>query len=570
MSDRRRSRGPDQAQAHAASTAARRRGRSSAGRARPRRTARAEQVKQIARQRRAGAHAAPPTWRGLDPRAAHRGADLRRRRGRRSARPDAVAGVSPRRCDVPASTSRPATTWTCSSTAGAARSGASQPAQARLASRPHGRAHVHRRAGAENCFLLRRDGSDQRADRRPGRGGPALLAAIEQLGVTLEASCSRTRTSTTSAPSRPSRRPPGAGVVPEIERPVLADIMSFVPVAGLRAVRELRGRPRSRAASARAGGVRHRRGLHARPQPRPRDLLDPRRARRSSPATSSSRARSAAPTCPAATGATLLASIAGLLDAYRTRRSSTRATWASRRSAPSARRTRSSPSSRVACRPASAKLQAPRGTYDVLPETAAAARRLEAAARRSSARAGYGRIETPVFEDTDLFARGVGESTDIVQKEMYTFEDRGGRSLTLRPEGTAPICRAYVEHGMHKLPQPVKLWYRRALLPLRGAAGRPLPPVRADRRGGDRLRRPGARRRVDPAARPSCSTRARCATCACGSRSLGDAGDARRLPRGAARLPARARGRAVRGGARAASTRTRCGRSTPTTRGRAR
>ncbi|HWF33985.1 MAG TPA: histidine--tRNA ligase, partial [Solirubrobacteraceae bacterium] len=59
----------------------------------------------------------------------------------------------------------------------------------------------------------------------------------------------------------------------------------------------------------------------------------------------------------------------------------------------------------------------------------------------------------------ELFARGVGESTDIVQKEMYTFEDGGGRSLTLRPEGTAPVCRAYLEHGMHKLPQPVKLWY---------------------------------------------------------------------------------------------------------------
>jgi histidyl-tRNA synthetase len=73
--------------------------------------------------------------------------------------------------------------------------------------------------------------------------------------------------------------------------------------------------------------------------------------------------------------------------------------------------------------------------------------------------AGYGYVETPAFEDTELFARGVGESTDIVQKEMFTFDDMGGRSLTLRPEGTAPICRAYVEHGMHKRPQPVRLWY---------------------------------------------------------------------------------------------------------------
>jgi histidyl-tRNA synthetase len=75
-------------------------------------------------------------------------------------------------------------------------------------------------------------------------------------------------------------------------------------------------------------------------------------------------------------------------------------------------------------------------------------------------RAGYGRIETPAFEETDLFARGVGASTDIVQKEMFSFTDQGGRELTLRPEGTAPICRAYVEHGMHKLAQPVKLWYQ--------------------------------------------------------------------------------------------------------------
>ena len=103
--------------------------------------------------------------------------------------------------------------------------------------------------------------------------------------------------------------------------------------------------------------------------------------------------------------------------------------------------------------------QAPRGTYDVLPDQAAARAGMEAAARSILEPAGYRRIETPAFEATELFARGVGESTDIVQKEMYTFEDAGGRSLTLRPEVTAPTCRAYLEHGMHKLPQPVKLWY---------------------------------------------------------------------------------------------------------------
>jgi histidyl-tRNA synthetase len=104
-------------------------------------------------------------------------------------------------------------------------------------------------------------------------------------------------------------------------------------------------------------------------------------------------------------------------------------------------------------------IQAPRGTFDVLPEDAARRETLEAQAKRILEAAGYQRIETPAFEHTELFARGVGEATDIVQKEMYTFEDGAGRSLTLRPEGTAPVCRAYIEHGMHKLAQPVKLWY---------------------------------------------------------------------------------------------------------------
>jgi histidyl-tRNA synthetase len=105
-----------------------------------------------------------------------------------------------------------------------------------------------------------------------------------------------------------------------------------------------------------------------------------------------------------------------------------------------------------------AKLQAPRGTFDVQPEDAERRLRLLSSAGELLGRAGYEPFETPVFEDTELFARGVGESTDIVQKEMFTFEDKAGRSLTLRPEATAAICRAYVEHGMHKLPQPVKLW----------------------------------------------------------------------------------------------------------------
>jgi len=105
------------------------------------------------------------------------------------------------------------------------------------------------------------------------------------------------------------------------------------------------------------------------------------------------------------------------------------------------------------------KLQAPRGTFDVLPGDGRRRAALRRIAEEVFAAAGYGVIDTPVFESTELFARGVGETTDIVQKEMFTFEDQGGRSLTLRPEGTAPVCRAYLEHGMHKLPQPVKLWY---------------------------------------------------------------------------------------------------------------
>jgi histidyl-tRNA synthetase len=117
-------------------------------------------------------------------------------------------------------------------------------------------------------------------------------------------------------------------------------------------------------------------------------------------------------------------------------------------------------------------IQAPRGTFDVLPADAARRAVLESHARRILGAAGYRRIETPTFEATELFARGVGEATDIVQKEMYTFDDGGGRSLTLRPEGTAPVCRAYLEHGMHKLAQPVKLWYLssffRAEAPQRG------------------------------------------------------------------------------------------------------
>ena len=103
--------------------------------------------------------------------------------------------------------------------------------------------------------------------------------------------------------------------------------------------------------------------------------------------------------------------------------------------------------------------RAPRGTADHLPDEQKYWRYIESKAVEISNLFGYGRIDTPAFEDSNLFIRSVGEGTDIVEKEMYTFEDRGGDSITLRPEGTAPVCRAYLEHGMHNLPQPVRMYY---------------------------------------------------------------------------------------------------------------
>jgi histidyl-tRNA synthetase len=103
--------------------------------------------------------------------------------------------------------------------------------------------------------------------------------------------------------------------------------------------------------------------------------------------------------------------------------------------------------------------QALRGTVDILPEEQPYWRHIEQQASDICCLYGYSRIDTPVFESTGLFSRSIGEETDIVSKEMYSFEDKGGNQLTLRPEGTAPVCRAYIEHGMHNQPQPVKLYY---------------------------------------------------------------------------------------------------------------
>jgi len=104
------------------------------------------------------------------------------------------------------------------------------------------------------------------------------------------------------------------------------------------------------------------------------------------------------------------------------------------------------------------RIEAPRGTHDVLPADVPVWRKVAGEMERLCTLYGWRRIQTPVFEDVALFQRTSGSGSDIVQKEMYVFEDRGGRTLALRPEATAPICRAYVEHGMHREPQPVKLY----------------------------------------------------------------------------------------------------------------
>lgn len=105
------------------------------------------------------------------------------------------------------------------------------------------------------------------------------------------------------------------------------------------------------------------------------------------------------------------------------------------------------------------QFQTPRGTRDLLPEDYAVHSHILSHAREQARLAGFGFIEPPTFEYADLFARGVGAGTDIVEKEMYIFDDRGGDRLALRPEGTASVCRAYLQHGMANLTQPVKLAY---------------------------------------------------------------------------------------------------------------
>ena len=118
----------------------------------------------------------------------------------------------------------------------------------------------------------------------------------------------------------------------------------------------------------------------------------------------------------------------------------------------------------------------PRGTADIFGSNLETWLKLEGYIRDICRTYGYQELRTPIFEHTELFQRGIGETTDIVEKEMYTFTDRGGRSITLRPEGTAPVVRAFLEHNMGQGPLPVKLFYLGPMFRYR-AASRALPPV---------------------------------------------------------------------------------------------
>ena len=104
------------------------------------------------------------------------------------------------------------------------------------------------------------------------------------------------------------------------------------------------------------------------------------------------------------------------------------------------------------------RFEAPRGTHDILPSEQPLWQWVTGEMQSVCALYGYSRIDTPAFEDTELIVRTSGGGSDVVQKETYTFSDRGDRSLTLRPEATAPICRAYVQHGLHREAQPQKLY----------------------------------------------------------------------------------------------------------------
>ena len=108
-------------------------------------------------------------------------------------------------------------------------------------------------------------------------------------------------------------------------------------------------------------------------------------------------------------------------------------------------------------------IQKPKGTKDILPDETYKWQYIEKKIYELFKNYGYKEIRVPVFENTELFQRGVGDTTDVVQKEMYTFDDKGGRSITLRPEGTAGVVRAYIENGLASMPSPIKMFYNMAM-----------------------------------------------------------------------------------------------------------
>jgi len=105
------------------------------------------------------------------------------------------------------------------------------------------------------------------------------------------------------------------------------------------------------------------------------------------------------------------------------------------------------------------KFQTPTGLHDILPADQPYYEKIYETAKEIAAFYNFSKIDTPILEDSNLFVKGTGTTTDVVQKQMYSFKTKGGDELTLRPEGTPPIIRAYLQHGMASLPQPVRLWY---------------------------------------------------------------------------------------------------------------
>ena len=148
---------------------------------------------------------------------------------------------------------------------------------------------------------------------------------------------------------------------------------------------------------------------------------------------------------------------------------------------------------------------APQGTLDILPEDQPYWLYLRDQIRQVATLFDYQPIDIPIFEDTSLYVRGVGEGTDIVDKEMYSFTDKGGDELTLRPEFTAGVVRAYLQHGMKTWPQPVKLWTIGPIFRYETAAGGALSPAYPVRYRVHRRARPGRRSRCDVGGLAACS-----------------------------------------------------------------